>query len=347
MPITEAEMPYEDMKKSADTHRCACGGRLNIAWGGSFGYDCYILRCSENIEHKTITRHSKKQEDYENLRREVFKLDTKSLQTMTETQMITRIDMAKFPQDLTKTDKKMLAEAAISYGFDPLMGEISVYQGRPFISIDGRYRKAQETGLLDGVETRPATKQEREDWQIPEGDYFFRAEIYVKNTGHPFIGWGRVRKSEMTGGKGYKPVETNPQRMAEKRAEAQALRKAFHIPLPSIEDIGNLEEQYVQPEYDIDSTARIVDEETGEITENEPVPERTESNSTEQKPESKGNDKLVRDPASIKSITDLQKACQDDFGMKRADCLKELNIASWPDLAITPAEAYEQIKSVR
>ena len=61
----------------------------------------------------------------------------------------------------------------ITYGFDPLMGEISIYQGRPYVSIDGRYRKAQETGNLDGVSTRPANKQEREDWQIPVGDFFF------------------------------------------------------------------------------------------------------------------------------------------------------------------------------
>jgi hypothetical protein len=181
-------------------------------------------------------------------------MDSTALTKMTETEMMARVNLARFPQELTVVDKKMLAAAAISYGFDPLMGEISIYQSRPFVSIDGRYRKAQETGRLDGVETRPATKQEREDWQIPEGDYFFRSEVWLVGSNRPFVGWGRVRAIETTGGKGFKPVETNPQRMAEKRAEAQALRKAFSIPLPSIEDIGS---QDNDPNV-IDTTAHVV-----------------------------------------------------------------------------------------
>ena len=49
--------------------------------------------------------------------------------------------------------------------------------------------------------------------------------------------------------------------MAEKRAEAQALRKAFSIPLPSFEDIGTPEVQ-----------VQVVNVETGEITDAPLVP---------------------------------------------------------------------------
>lgn len=195
-------------------------------------------------------------------------MDSNQLTVMDEQTMLRRVEMARFPQDLTKPDKTLLAQVAITYGFDPLMGEVSIYQRRPYVSIDGRYRKAQETGQLDGVETRPATKQEKEDWQIPEGDYFYRSEVYLKGSTRPFVAWGRVHKAETVGGKGFKPVEKNPQRMAEKRAEAQALRKAFHIPLPSVEDIGS-------PDYDADSTAVEVDTDTGEI--NEPKPKAKEN----------------------------------------------------------------------
>jgi hypothetical protein len=175
--------------------------------------------------------------------------------------------MARFPKDLTLPEKKLLCEAAITYGFDPLMGEISIYQGRPFVSIDGRYRKAQETNQMDGVESRPTTKQEREDWQIPEGDFFFRSDVYVKGATHPFTGWGRVFKGETVGGKGFTPVEKNPQRMAEKRAEAQALRKAFHIPLPSIEDIGVRDGKIVDISTGevIEGESRVVDTQTSEL----------------------------------------------------------------------------------
>jgi len=265
MPMTESEISYQDMQDAVKKgYSCGkCGSFLVIAWGGSIGLNKYILQCSQDISHTGITRHDKK---YEKEKKEAFSMESTALMTMTETEMIQRVEMARFPQDLTVADKKLLAQVAITYGFDPLMGEVTIYQGRPFVSIDGRYRKFQETGKLDGVETRPATKQEREDWQIPEGDYFFRSEVYVKDASRPFVGWGWVRASETKPGSRklgdntstFKPIQNNPQRMAEKRAEAQALRKAFHIPLPSTEDIGS-------PEYDVESTAIEVDKTTGEV----------------------------------------------------------------------------------
>jgi len=281
--ITEAEMSYEDMGQAAKKgYLCAkCQGRLTVAW--SADKNCYILRCGNDINHTGITRHDKK---YEQKLKEGLSMDSNALMVMDEAKMLQRVEMARFPQDLTVADKKLLAQVAITYGFDPLMGEVTIYQGRPYVSIDGRYRKAQETGQLDGVETRPANKQEKEDWQIPDGDYFYRSDVYVKGASRPFVAWGRVFKAEIIGGKGYKPVEKNPQRMAEKRAEAQALRKAFHIPLPSVEDIGS-------PDYDVDSTARVVDTSTGEITESKPKTEqKTKERDTRGEFEKEGRDIL-------------------------------------------------------
>jgi len=259
--ITEAELSHDDMKQAeAKGYLCPkCQGKLTVAWGGAHGVNGWILRCSD-ITHTGMTRHDKK---YENEKKESFSMDSKSLMTMDEDTMLQRVEMARFPQQLDTQGKLMLAKVAITYGFDPLMGEVMIYQGRPFVSIDGRYRMAQETGNLDGVESRPANKQEREDWEIPAGDYFFRAEVYVKGASRPFVGWGRVRTDEQGKSKGFAPIDTNPQRMAEKRAEAQALRKAFHIPLPSAEDIGTAEDMPA-------AKVRVVDVTTGEIKEPEP-----------------------------------------------------------------------------
>jgi hypothetical protein len=138
------------------------------------------------------------------------------------------------------------------------MGEMTIYQGRPYISIDGRYRKAQETGKLAGVNTVPATPEEYKAWKIPEEDYFFKAVVKKREGGNvdEYTGWGRVRAAE-THGKGFRPVESNPQRMAEKRAESQALRKAFHIDLPGISDFEDIGAD--DPNI-IESTAREVKE---------------------------------------------------------------------------------------
>lgn len=269
MPIaTEKDTKFEQMRKIQDSFaRCAdCGSRLVLVWGGAYGYDCHILICgSKDLNHVTYTTHDKKREaEIEQIRRD-RKVDSKSLMTMDEASMIQRVQtaVAKWPQEMDARAIKLLAKVAITYGLDPLMSEVVLYQGRPFIGIDGRYRKAQETGRLMGVETRPATEEERKAWKIPEADYFFRSTVKAKpdkasDFVAEFIGWGRVRAAEMdtpaSGKGGFRPLEVNPQRMAEKRAEAQALRKAFHIPLPSAEEIGSGEH---------------IDEDTGEIIEGE------------------------------------------------------------------------------
>ena len=214
-------------------YRCAdCGHNLGI-WM-NVAHEQYVA-CSANSQHRKFLK-----------KEEVNQMDSAALMTMEPRAMEIRIGMAMFPQQLTPAEVRLLAQVAITYGFDPLMGEVSIYQGRPWVSIDGRYRKAQETGQLDGVETRPANKQERIDWEIPGGDFFFRSEVYVKGASRPFVGWGRVFERETIirdnkPGDAFKPTVTNPQRMAEKRAEAQALKKAFHIPLPSAEDMDSPE----------------------------------------------------------------------------------------------------------
>ena len=192
-------------------------------------------------------------------------MDSKALMATSEAGMMARIERAKFPQALKPEEKKALALAAITYGFDPLMGELTIFQGRPYVSIDGRYRKAQETGKFDGVSSRPATEAERKEWSIPDGDYFFRAEVQVKGAAFPFVGWGRVLARE-TQGQGFKPTESNPQRMAEKRAEAQALRKAFSIPLPNAEDIGTENEPLEFQEIKTNpSTGEVIEAECREV----------------------------------------------------------------------------------
>lgn len=329
MPITEEQMTRRDMETVVrDGHLCgSCGGRLSVAWGGSLGIDGWILRCVKDINHGTITRHDKDYEEKIRIEKESRKLDSTSLMAMDQNTMIQRVNMAKFPQELTAPDKKMLAEVAVTYGFDPLMGEVTIYQGRPYVSIDGRYRKAQETGRLDGVETRPATEQERKNWQIPEGDYFFRAEVFVRGSSRTFVGWGRVRTVETTG-KGYKPTETNPQRMAEKRAEAQALRKAFHIPLPSVEDFGSPEDDPVpETHFDIEGEGKVLDRVTGTITE-EPSPEISEAWDNLQSAGNRTEDEIIdmdwlRETLEKINWNDVYKWLREEFDITGAKSMRE------------------------
>lgn len=337
MPITEGQMSHDELKKIANNPRYHCGvpgcdGTLTLAWGGSVGYDCYILRCNKNLEHNLISKYDRKEAEYRQMVEKEVGRDSTSLMKMDEAQMLARVELAKFPQALTAPDKKLLAIACITYGFDPIMSELTIYQGKPFVQIDGRYRKAQETGKLDGVESRPATSEERKTWEIPEGDKFFRAEVYVKGSSRPFVGWGRVFEKETKirsdhPGDAYKPIVTNPARMAEKRAEAQALRKAFHIPLPSAEYIGSYEEE--EP---------LVDTRTGEIIEGEGTV--IEEEKPAEKPKARGKkepalepeptpepeaerDETVIDLEQLKYIHEQMKAHKMELADMSKLCLEE------------------------
>ena len=231
-------MSVEEMKRASKNHICAeCGAFLKLSWSNE--RDCYALVCQRFAEHTGIRRLGRDPEVAEirnKLKGEPIQMETKALMKLDPTQMLRRVEQARFPAQLTAQDKALIAKISIEYGLDPLFNELMIYQGRPYITIDSRRRKAQETGLLDGISARPATKKEKEARRVPEEDYCFIAEVWVKGASHPFEGVGRVRAEE-TKGDPHLPIVKDPAAQCEKRAEAQALRRAFHIPLPSYEEI--------------------------------------------------------------------------------------------------------------
>ncbi len=60
-----------------------------------------------------------------------------------------------------------------------------------------------------------------------------------------------------------------------------------------------------------------------------------------------GKKQYKTDPASLKTITDMQKAVHKDFGLQPAQVMTELNVKSWSELTITPKDAYIQIAEVK
>lgn len=238
MPIYADEVPFNDLRKMGKYHVCAeCGALLRLSWSND--RNCYMLRCERFEEHNGIRRLGRDPEIDEirnKLKGEPLPMETTALQKLDPKGMLDRVNQARFPKDLTVVDRTLIAKISIEYGLDPLFGELMIYQGRPYVTIDARRRKAQETDLLDGINARPANKQEKQARGVPPEDYLFVAEVWVKGCSHPFEGWGRVREAE-TKGDPHLPIVKDPAAQAEKRAEAQALRRGFHLPLPSFEEI--------------------------------------------------------------------------------------------------------------
>lgn len=54
-----------------------------------------------------------------------------------------------------------------------------------------------------------------------------------------------------------------------------------------------------------------------------------------------------RDPASIKSMSELYKACKDDFGMMPTDVFAELGVKGYTEIHDTPADCYLKIATAR
>jgi len=266
------------------------------------------------------------------------------------------------------------------------MQELMIYQGHPYPTINARYRKAQETGKFDGINTRPATAEERKARHCQEFDILYCAEVWVKGSSHPFIGWGRVRAAERKGSE-HLPIVKDPDRQAEKRAEAMGLRKAFSMPVP-FQSWEEFEEQRAEEVTRVDGVGKVR-KRTGEIIEVEgkviEEPEHfckehnrayelktgrfgpfyahkieggwcNEKKKKEAQPaeapeaaaeEPPPPEKPKRDTLLIVTINNLYKACHEDFGMQPEDVLKELNVSSQNDITDTPAECYQRIAAAR
>jgi len=116
------------------------------------------------------------------------------------------------------------------------LGELILYQGKPYITLDGRIRLAHATGMLVGLEARPATLLERRNYGCDDGDALWVADAYRRGAGRAFKGWGHVTKNDRN------PVtKSHPREMAKKRAKYDALRAAF----PAAEQITEMHQRYI------------------------------------------------------------------------------------------------------
>ena len=126
------------------------------------------------------------------------------------------------------------------------------------------------------------------------------------------------------------------------RSERQALDKLYPADMPS-SDIPVVDENYIEGE------GHVIEEKPGEI----PQPEAGKENIKQPVQETTGQEqtkvetKPKRDSSTIKTTTDLYKACHADFGLQPADTMKELNIKAWSELTKPPADCYREIASTR
>ncbi len=126
--------------------------------------------------------------------------------------------------------RRRVVEWARETELRPELGHVCLYHGKPWVTIDGWYYRFRLMHPNGQLLSRPLTSEERYAAGITDTNlHAWRAEVYDVPGGHLLaMGHGYASQEEPLAQKS--PVETRwPWRMAEKRAEEDALSKA--VPL--------------------------------------------------------------------------------------------------------------------
>lgn len=108
------------------------------------------------------------------------------------------------------------------YRLDPEL-HLTLYRGRPFVTIDGRVELARRNPDYRDFRSRPLNKDEKDAWDYARDDLVVECTIRT-HSGAEYVSRGKVTANER---KGNTPTATHPQEMAEKRAFARTARLAF------------------------------------------------------------------------------------------------------------------------
>jgi hypothetical protein len=238
---------YNDLVAMAAENVCAAdGGPLSVAWHKDV--NCYWLRCGRCTETKAIKRVMSLTEEYKTGTELPEPLKSNVEQGMAKRQAkhplpAGAVTMGGVPATDLGTGELLRVEVikaligyAHKYGMDPRRGHICLMYGKPYIELDGYLYHANKQNKPYSLASRPLTKEERPLYQIEDGDYAWIATATDIATGGYKTGLGIITRDELEemskkGSSKYaNPVlREKPWQMAQKRAEWQAMRRAFPI----------------------------------------------------------------------------------------------------------------------
>jgi len=229
---------YRELEK---THVCAmCGGELVTIWDAE--NNCYVLCCGTDHTHNgfqqklTATTALKRGQADQLIgpgaQRDLEKQAQKGRLAL---DMLPKKDIAT-DQALNIVQVQSLVDWAANINLNAYLGHICLYHGKPYITIDGYYylnHKREQPYVIGLV---PMNDIDRMAFALGDNDYGYIAEAWLGKERIQTTGVGIITHEEMTTKSARDPgkfrapvVHDKPQRMAEKRAEWQLLRKL--IPL--------------------------------------------------------------------------------------------------------------------
>ncbi len=238
---------YDRLKELAKFNMCAEHHTpLEVAWYGA--EKTWVLRCGHDHYPDTITRQLSLTEEYKAGEELPVYIEDKVKKGMRRRQMqqgkqptavtmggMTTVDLGS-GELLVPEVVKALVEYARNYNLDPARGHVVLMYGKPYITIDGYLYHAKQSRLAYTLESRPLKEDELREFRAAENAHVWISLLKLTDTGQEFVGYGIVTNEEITATSKGKPeqlrspvVATHPQLLAQKRAEWQALRRAFPI----------------------------------------------------------------------------------------------------------------------
>ena len=231
----------------AKTYLCSDdGGALVVAWHA--GENSYVLRCGNQHFPTEVTRqpsltelHKQGVELPEPIKSNVEKsirrraMHEGKQSTAMTFQGVPATDLATGELLSLETVKALVAYAT-KYHLDPARGHVVLMYSKPYITIDGYLYHANRSGIAFSLRSRPMTSLEVTEYKIQPADFGWISELELTESEAKFIGIGIVTYEEMTAKSTKHPeqlrspvVAKHPWQLAQKRADWQALRRAFPI----------------------------------------------------------------------------------------------------------------------
>lgn len=232
---------YRQCKEMEETHCCAvCGNPLITVWDGKVS--SWRLVCGTDRSHQGHSPLTSERQDI--ARGKADQLAGPGTQALIETRydkepqkspLLNKSDLAS-NQLLSPEQLHLLITWSDHLGLKAYLGHTCVFYGNPYVTIDGYYYLLAKRRSDIRVSTRPLIEQERITHRVGEDDHAWIAEGRDPRGNLIGNGLGIVTQEEIKGKSDKKMdqyrapvVHAHPQRMAEKRAEWQLLRKL--IPL--------------------------------------------------------------------------------------------------------------------
>lgn len=219
---------------------------LEVAWHSE--KKTWVLRCDEGHYPDAVTRQlsltelHKAGEELPSFIKDNIKKSQRR-RTMQEGKEPTAVTIGGVPGIDLGTGELLIPETvnalvnyAHKYNLDPARGHVVLMYSKPYITIDGYLYHAWQTNVSYTLESRPLKENELKDYGALLGAHVWISKVIITETGDEFVGYGVVTREEMEAKsprdatKLRSPVvAAHPQLLAQKRADWQALRRAFPI----------------------------------------------------------------------------------------------------------------------